>query len=291
MTCGVCEEQPDGIHLCPGCRDKLTDNLRRVESTVEAIWTAAARQNVGAGSVGTSGHSSPSDPTNSRAYDTGRTLNTILTGWASALGHHQPHAVKAANVLLTQIREVRGQDWAPVLHQELAEALTDCDRATDRAAPRIFAGICPTEEDGQECGTPVYTPEGKTDARCQTCGSTWDVTEWRERAMVAAGPATATALELSRILSDPIRALIFPQNKVAVWVNRGKLTHVNEWDRWMAGIFNKPIPPKRYQVRKVRNLWERAQAESSARAERMAAAKVERERAERAADLAKRLAA
>lgn len=259
-SCGPCGDQPEGTYLCPGCRDVLLDDLRRVESTVEAIWASAARMNVGNGSVGSSGHSSPSEPTNARAYDTGRTLNVILTGWARAIGHTQPHAVKAAAVLIAQIREVRCMDWAPVLKQELREALTDCDRATDRSAPRIFAGVCPTEEDGVECGTPVYALEGKPEARCRTCGATWDVTDWRERALVAAGPATATAAELSRILSDPVRALVFPQNKVAVWVNRGKLTPMGYRDGRAV-----------YQVRKVRNLWERAQAESAARRERLAA--------------------
>lgn len=237
----------------------MTD-LRDVESTVGALWASAARMDVGAGSVGKSGHATAPDTTNSRAYDTGRTLNVILTGWARAIGHHQPHAVKAATVLLTHIREVREQDWAPVLKQELRDALNDCRRAMDRGAPRVFAGICPTEEDGQECGTPVYTPEGKIDARCQTCGAVWDVTDWRERAMIAAGPSTATAVELSRILSDPVRAVMFPQNKISVWVNRGKLTPIGTRG-------GKPV----YQVRKVRNLWERAQAESVARSERRAA--------------------
>jgi hypothetical protein len=260
-SCGACDNQPDGIYLCPGCRDILIADLGRVEATVEAVWASAARMNVGNGSVGTSGHSAPSEPTNARAYDTGRTLNVILTGWTQALGNRQPHAVKAATVLLEQIREVRAQDWAPVLKQELAEALTDCDRATDRAAPRIFAGICPTEEDGQECGTPVYALEGKPAARCQTCGSTWDVSDWRERALIAAGPATATAADLTRILSDPIRALVFPQNKVAVWVNRKKLTPIAYREDGRAV----------YQVRKVRNLWERAIKESEARRERHAA--------------------
>lgn len=280
-SCGACDSQPEDIYLCPGCRDVLIGDLERVESTVEAIWAAAAMMNVGNGSVGTSGHSEPSEPSNARAYDTGRTLNVILTGWSAALGNRQPHAVKAANVLLAQIREVRGQDWAPVLKQELREALTDCDRATDRSAPRIFAGICPTEEDGQECGTPVYAPEGKTEARCQTCGSTWDVTDWRERALIAAGPATATAADLTRILSDPIRALVFPQNKVAVWVNRKKLAPIGYREDGRAV----------YQVRKVRNLWERALRESAERSERMAAAKLERERAEQETARAERLAA
>ena len=272
MTCGVCEGTTGaGMHLCTRCTEGLETNLRDVESTVDALWASAARMDVGAGSVGASGHSTAPDPTNGRAYDTGRTLNVILTGWARALGDHQPHAVKAATTLLARIREVREADWAAFLHQELRDALTDCRRSMDRTAPRIFAGICPTVDDEQECGTPVYTPEGKTEARCGTCGSVWDVADWRERAMKAAGPATATAAELSRILSDPVRALVFPQNKVAVWVNRGKLMHVNEQERWLAGVLGQPVPAKRYQVRKVRNLWERAQAEAVRRRERMAA--------------------
>lgn len=256
MTCGGCEGTTgDGMHLCAACTEHLEADLRDVHSTVEALWASAARQDVGTGSVGSSGHSTPSAPTNSAAYDTGRTLNVILTGWARALGHTQPHAVKAAAVLLLHIREVREMDWAPVLKEELRDALNDCRRVMDRRGPTVFAGICPTEDQGQECGTPVYTPKGKTDARCSTCGSTWDVTDWRERALAAAGPATGTAAELSRILSDPVRALVFPQNKIAVWVNRGKLAPVGY--RGGRAV---------YQVRKVRNMWERALAESARRA-------------------------
>jgi hypothetical protein len=162
-SCGACDNQPDGIYLCPGCRDILIADLGRVEATVEAVWASAARMNVGNGSVGTSGHSAPSEPTNARAYDTGRTLNVILTGWTHALGNRQPHAVKAATVLLEQIREVRGMDWAPVLKQELREALTDCDRATDRAAPRISLGQC------YECPGEVIAIVGETFGYCRAC--------------------------------------------------------------------------------------------------------------------------
>lgn len=279
-SCGACANLPDGIFLCHVCTEGLERDLRDVDVTVEALWASAARLDVGNGSVGTSGHSSPTAPTNSRAYDAARTLNVILTGWAATLGHHQPHAVKAAAVLLAHIREVRAAEWAPDLKRELREVLWQCDAVMDRQGPRVFAGVCPTEEDGQECGTPVYTPAGKTEARCPECKSTWDVSDWRDRAMTAAGPATATVVELTRILSDPVRALIFPQNKIAVWVNRGKLTHVNEWDRWMAGILNQPIPAKRYQVRKVRNLWERSLIESAVRSQRIMAARVAKQLAE-----------
>jgi len=246
-------------------------DLREVESTVEAIWASAARMDVGNGSVGTSGHSTASEPTNARAYDTGRTLNVILTGWTHALGNRQPHAVKAATVLIAQIREVREQDWAPVLKQELRDALNDCRRAMDRGGPRVFAGICPTDVDGWECGTAVYAPEGKPEARCDRCKATWDVTDWRERAIAALGPSTGTAVELTRILSDPLRALVFPQNKISVWVNRGRLSPIGHRED------GKPV----YQVRKVRNLWERALIESAIRSARMAEAKRLRELADR----------
>jgi hypothetical protein len=151
-------------------------------------------------------------------------------------------------------------DWAPVLKQELREALTDCDRATDRAAPRIFAGICPTEEGGQECGTPVYALEGRPEARCQTCGATWDVTDWRERALTAAGYHTGTASEVSRMLSDPVTREALPQGTIRQWVNRGKLTPIGHRG-------DKPV----YQVRKVRNLWDRSKQALAERRERMAA--------------------
>lgn len=286
MTCGACGGGTgDGQHLCARCTEYLEADLKDVESTVESIWASAARLDVGNGSVGTSGHSEPSDPINRRAYDTARTLNVILTGWARAIGHTQPHAVKAANVLISHIREVREQDWAPVLKQELRDALNDCRRATDRNARRVFAGICPTEENGEACNTPVYAPEGKPEAKCPTCYVVWDVTEWRERAVDAAVRSWATATELSLILSDPLRALVFPKNKIAVWVNRGKLTHINEHERRLAAILEQPIPAKLYQVRKVRNLWERSLIESAVRSERMRTAREAREQAE-AAELA-----
>jgi hypothetical protein len=228
---------------------------------VEALWASAARMDVGNGSVGSSGHSAPMEPTNSRAYDAGRTLNVILTGWTDALGNRQLHAVKAAALLLAQIREVRAADWAPALKQELHDSLDDCRRAMDRSGPRIFAGICPTEQDGQECGTPVYAPQGKPEARCQTCGTTWDVSEWRERALAAAGPATGTAAEISRMLSDPITLEALPQGTIRQWVNRKKLTPIGYRED------GRPV----YQVRKVRNLWDRSKTAMAERRARLAA--------------------
>lgn len=243
------------MHLCVRCLDGLERDLAEVDSTIEDLWATAARMDVGSGSVGTSGHSSPSEPANLAAMDTGRTLSAVLTGWAAALGAREPDPVKASSALLARIREVRRQDWAPVLKQELRDALNDCRRAMDRAERRVFAGICPTVENGEECGTPVYAREGRPEARCGTCGSTWDVTEWRGRALAAAGLHHGTAAEVSRMLSDPARNIALQQNTIRVWVNRGKLRPVGENHK------GAPV----FQVRKVRNLWERQIAKSAAR--------------------------
>lgn len=232
--------------VCHAHTEMLETDLREVDSMVEALWASAARMDVGTGSVGSSGHSAPMEPTNSRAYDAGRTLNVILTGWTDALGNRQPHAVKAAVVLLAQIREVRGQVWAPDLAQELRGALADCRGAMDRTAPKVFAGICPGPDEMPDCNSPVYTPEGKTDARCKTCGTVWDATEWRERAVTAAGYATGTAAEISRILSDPVRNLALPQGTIRQWANRDKLTAV--------GTSRSGQPT--YLISDVRAVWE-----------------------------------
>lgn len=232
--------------LCAGCTGKLETDLREVRSMVEALWASAARLDVGTGSVGSSGHSAPMEPTNSRAYDAGRTLNVILTGWTNILGDRQPHAVKAAALLLVRIRDVRAEVWAPDLAQELHDSLADCRAAMDRTAPKVFAGICPGPEDMPDCNSPVYTPEGKTDARCKTCGTVWDATDWRERAITAAGYATGTAAEISRILSDPVRNLALPQGTIRVWANRDKLTAVG------TSTTGQPT----YLIADVRAVWE-----------------------------------
>lgn len=245
VNCGVCTGEAN-VMVCHAHTEQLETDLREVESMVEALWASAAKMDVGNGSVGSSGHSAPMEPTNSRAYDAGRTLNVILTGWTDAFGARQPHAVKAAALLLAQIREVRARDWAPDLVQELRGALNDCRGAMDRTAPKVFAGICPTEENGEECNTPVYTPEGKAEAKCGTCGTLWDLNEWRERAVTAAGYATGTAAEISRILSDPVRNLALPQGTIRVWANRGKLTAV--------GVSRTGQPT--YLISDVRAVWE-----------------------------------
>ncbi|MFJ4284030.1 hypothetical protein ACIPY0_00125 [Paenarthrobacter nicotinovorans] len=116
----------------------------------------------------------------------------------------------------------------------------------------VFAGICPLEsEDGEgECGTAVFARPGSPNARCPKCKGTWDVTDWRQRAILAAGYEQGTAAAVSRMLSDPVTGDALPQSTIRSWVRRGKLRPIGH------DSAGNPV----YQVRKVRALWARMKA-------------------------------
>jgi hypothetical protein len=224
QSCGNCPTiTGDGMHLCAGCTEHLETDLAEVDSTIEDLWATTARMDVGSGSVGKSGHSAPSEPINFHAMETGRTLAVILTGWASALGYPEPHPVKASSVLLTRIREVRAMDWAPVLKQELRDALNDCRRAMDRAADKITLGKCQTVIEGERCPDTVTAIAGAHTGRCRTCGETVDVGVYQQGLMRQAGHVRAPLGRLVRALRSAGHLPGVSLKRVENWVARGKL--------------------------------------------------------------------
>lgn len=252
--CGNCEAPLDGFTLCHQCTTPLEDDLRAVAGVWEDIMVSGSRLDVGAPSVGGSGgHAGSQEPANLDALDRAQTLRVILGGWKSQLPTIGPFGEPPviARWLLTQIPLIRKMDWAATLKDELHEALNDCRQATDRRDERIFAGICPMENDeGVACGYAVFTQPGRARARCNKCQAWWDASEWRTRAMRAAGIHEGTPAELSRIISDPITGETIQQATIRQWVRRKKLSPVGTNDK------GRPT----YQVRKVRNLWARMQA-------------------------------
>lgn len=226
-NCGSCTgETGDGMHLCTRCTEWLEKDLAEVDSTIEDLWTSTARLDVGAGSVGTSGHATASEPINLDAMETGRTLSTILTGWAGALGHTERHPVKASSILLAHIREVRQQDWAPVLKQELRDSLNDCRRAMDRAAERIHVGTCGTVFEGIRCTDKVTAIQGQTHGRCRTCGHEVDIRDYQQARIQAAGHVRATLPKLVRALRSSGHLPGVSVKRVEHWVQRRKLSPV-----------------------------------------------------------------
>ncbi|MCT9624253.1 hypothetical protein HWD94_03830 [Pseudarthrobacter equi] len=215
----------------------------------------AARMDRGASTVGSRGHTASAEPCNFDAIEDADQLAAVLRGWAEQLAVVGPQfsPPRIAERLLNQVKQIRGQEWAGDLLRELGHALGAARRATDRGAARVFAGMCPTEdEDGAPCGTAVFTMPGRSMARCRKCRSEWDASEWRARALEYAGVHEGTPAELSRMLSDPVTGEALPQGTIRQWVRRGKLSPVGK----NAG--GKPV----YRVREVRDLWIRMKSSS-----------------------------
>lgn len=130
---------------------------------------------------------------------------------------------------------------------ELVHLIGEALRIIDRPENKVFAGICPTDTGSGKCDAAVYAVKGNPNATCRKCGSTWDVSDWRRRAVDAALMHHGTPAQISRALSDDITGEALPQGTIRQWVHRGKLTPVG------ADVLGRPV----YQIRKVRNLWDR----------------------------------
>ena len=211
-----------GVTLCHNCTTYLEADLRAAAFLWGDIQTTCARLDVGAASVGSSGHKAAQPAANLDALDKAQTLRVVLGGWASHLAtlHPAGDPVKTALWLLTQITEIRKQDWAGDLKQELRDAVNACRLSTDRAAERISLGQCSTE-----CPGIMTAIVGSRVARCRECGGTASVSE-RQQWIIAEAWHVATFLpHVVRALSQGGHAKV-DIRKADVWVHRGKLEPV-----------------------------------------------------------------
>lgn len=214
------------MHLCSGCTDGLEWDLAEVNAVWEDLQVTVARLDVGAPGVGGGSHSGSREPVNLGALDRGETLTAILTGWASTLGWQTRTATQASDVLISHIREVRTQDWAPDLTTELHDALTACRAATDRAAELVLIGHCPTIIDGEHCPDVVKAVQGASYGRCRTCGEKVDIFDHQQAMIRAAGHVLAPLPKLVRALRQAGHLPGVSLKRVENWVARRKLSPV-----------------------------------------------------------------
>jgi len=208
-----------GVTLCHRCVTELEADLRDAPFVWNDIQTTGARLDVGAASVGSSGHKAPRPAANLDALDKAQTLRVVLGGWASQLPQLHPanDPVKTALWLITQMPEIRKQSWAGDLKQELRDALNACRWATDRAADRISLGQCSTE-----CPGIMTAIVGGRVAKCRLCESVDDVRARQQWIIAEAWHVMAFLPDIVRWLRGSGHAKI-DVNKANVWVHRGKL--------------------------------------------------------------------
>lgn len=247
-----------GWQLCHTCTSLLEYLLERVFDVYGTIQTTLERRDVGAASMGGGGAAGSVEPVNLDVLDHTITLQAVLNGWATHIpamrpASHEPHIVAGWMLQPATMNHIRHADWTATLIDELESALQPLAHSAERAAPKAFAGMCPapaTHDDSLECGTPLYTRPGNRTVRCRQCTNTFDVTDWRARALEAAGHHAGTPAEVSRMVSNPVTGEALPAATIRSWVRRGKLTPLDH------NTLGKPV----YQVRKVRALWARSMA-------------------------------
>ncbi|MEO5317608.1 hypothetical protein PV761_03305 [Arthrobacter sp. CC3] len=248
----------NNVVICYDCITALQDDLLRVDLVVEELRVTVERQDVGGEQCGTSGTKlyAPA-PINLSALDCEMRLHKALMGWCLRLvtehtevWHAECKTIHAAhtdrttdpvyparpvlpgrtihhltNYLYAQLGELRSRVWAADIKRHLVKHLAHCVAACERMEPKIFAGVCPEDVGGIECGTYVYEPQGAVEARCKTCGNTWDIVEWTGRALLSKEYVIGYPPALSRMLSSG--GAHVTEQDIRNWAARGQLDRAN----------------------------------------------------------------
>ena len=158
-----------------------------------------------------------------------------------------PHSL--TNYLFTRAAWITAQLWADDFHRGLLTHTTGLDRARVRREPEVFAGRCGT------CEKDLYAPVGELEARCGTCGATYEVLAWRSFAKTIFGNYVGTPADLSRKLSTPEYGIEVSADRIRKWGlsrngNPAKLERANPTHDEQ----DNPIPPA-YRLNDVLDLY------------------------------------
>lgn len=223
--CGACTGEAN-VKLCHEHTTRIEQDLAETDSVLGDLRTTMARMDKGADSIGGGGPAGSRPPINLDALDRYEQLRTVLTGWATQLeGRTYLVLVRTEDVasyLLANIEKVRLTEWAYDLLDELAQAMTEARRATDRAADKISLGTCGEVFEGVTCTDTVTAVTGAAFGRCRTCGATVAVKAYQLVRIEQAWNVQAPLPQILRALKQSGH-LNIPQKRVEHWVQRGKL--------------------------------------------------------------------
>lgn len=223
--CGACTGG-NNVKLCHDHTTRIEQDLAETESVIHDLRVTMARLDKGADSIGGGGPSGSRPPINLDALDRYEQLRAVLTGWATQLeGRAYLVLVRTEDVatyLFSNIEKVRLAEWAYDLLDELAQAMADARRATDRAADRISLGSCQASFEGIRCTDTVTAVTGAAFARCRTCGNSVNVREHQDAMIGQAWHVRGDLPEILRALKAH-GSINIPLERAKKWVQRGKL--------------------------------------------------------------------
>lgn len=153
------------------------------------------------------------------------------------------------NYLYSRAPWIVAQLWGLDFYKQIVEHTQGLDNARTRREPRVFAGRC------AECDTDLYAVKGQFEARCGTCGVTYDAAAWRVLALSVFGQHIGTPTDLSRKLSTPEYGIEVTADRIRKWAtarngNPPKLERANP----ATNETGQPIPPA-YRLNDVLDLY------------------------------------
>ena len=229
MICRCDAPLADGFFVCATCGESLAYALAEVDGVVEVLDAGVARTTLPAGygeRVSSSGSLHAPLPINENVFDARRALHTYLMRTALKLADvagplDGRTSQGLASYLMRNIGTLRRQDWSVTVEAELRGHLAKGHDRVNKQDGRVFAGQC------ANCDTDLYAAKGDQEARCRTCGTTYEVLKWRAHAATAKNYYIGTAADLSRKLSAPQYGYTITADQIRKWALREKITRAN----------------------------------------------------------------
>jgi transcription elongation factor Elf1 len=229
MNCRCDAPLADGFTVCATCGESLAYSLAEVDSVVEVLDAGVARTSLTAGygeRVSSSGSLHAPLPINEAVFDARHALHTYLMRTALKLAEvvgplTGRTSQGLAAYLLSNLDVLRRQDWAGTVEAELRGHLRHGHDRVNKAEGKVFAGQC------AECQTDLYAGKDDAEARCRTCGATYEVLKWRAHAATAKNYYIGTATDLSRKLSAPQYGYSITADQIRKWALRDKIERAN----------------------------------------------------------------
>ena len=243
MTCRVpdCDQLTADAYVCTTCAHRLRTALADVPDLDAELVVTLTRQDRPATTSRGPRHVDPPLPYRISTSIIRDALAHTLRTWTRTINGTTLTATtpELAQWLTDHVDAIRHHPAGGTAVDELCAAIGAARDEVHGPArtPRMLAGHCP------DCGTPVYTHQGATTARCHTpgCTGTVDVAEWRRRALHALDEMALSAALAARTL--PTLGVHVTADRIRQWAHRGRLTAVPQ-----------PDGRPRYLVRDIRAL-------------------------------------
>lgn len=183
MNCTHCHAPTaDGITLCQRDLSALRDILEQIPGALEDGEITAAKEDVmGGGGGSPSAADGSAAPINLDAAEKLRELQETVHTWARMVLEDDQtpglQNVEPVTYLKISVEDIIKRDDAGEMLDELTRATRRLQRAVDRPPEKISLGRCGSVYEGVACDDQIITRKGDIEARCRTCGATYNVAE------------------------------------------------------------------------------------------------------------------